>query len=970
MRIPTLRGLACVAAAALSLTAVSCGGGLGTPQMVLVSFSQPNIAGVALNAPLIFTFSDDVNPASITPDTVQVNGDPSFTFETIAVDGNLVALLPFIPNFEDYSDSGMAPDTTYSVFLPVFPAVDTVRSLTGKPLVTAEPFNFRTLPTPTFVEPRRKLKHSPGPSLSGKGDEDGCLQNPDNSLYVFPGFQFATDEDAKLLCLINEGPPRVILDQCSPTHDQRAVGTPSATAPGTLDLGAIRVRFNEPLDPVSVVPWLPTTQFSLNVQLWRVGDADANPINPPVQIRTNKPIVSQSLALGTEVILAPVGPQPQGTYLVNVQGVRDLPGSSVITSDTPSLGGPSPSGYASISPGLVGKVPPGYRMFFRTLQIPPQNGAFTEEFGNNFFERASPLFTNSVPGNPGDPLNPFPPATLTVAEPGQATVANWNGAYQFLGLSAVNTAQDNGVGRLKAVFRPYLGNGTDGAPTIVGTTTLDTNVGDGIFEFEALTVNAGGTLILSGTKPALILVRTSCVIDGTVRSNGATGRFGLDSDGTTNYTNAGALEIGGPGGAGGAGGGAGGHGSPKVVLPFGGDAASGASGRNVLLDSLGSGGGFGVTADNTNAGGGGGGFGSAGSPGSPAGGAGAGVFGAADFARALGSFSPDRNFQPNADLSGGTGGGGGGGEDDNGTSETGDAAVAQGGGDDGGGGGGGAGGGIWLIADTISLGGTALVQANGGVGGNSYAQADQTLADPDASPATGDEFVSGVTPAALAGPGTGEGAAGGGGSGGGILFQARTSLTLNAGATLTAVGGVGGTASGGRNGGVGGDGRIALMAFQATTDAPAGTYTDLGASITPAPLVSGSVWQPTVDAVSQGVSLWLDLSTPTALFQPVFYDSNFSDLTGAGLTNGPAGDFSAVVEFQGCQANPETTSATSLSGWISEAAFNGGALNLNRFIRWRWRFRIDPFNGDGGTGFDPTLHPMPAILSFTVPFKK
>ncbi len=138
--------------------------------------------------------------------------------------------------------------------------------------------------------------------------------------------------------------------------------------------------------------------------------------------------------------------------------------------------------------------------------------------------------------------------------------------------------------------------------------------------------------------------------------------------------------------------------------------------------------------------------------------------------------------------------------------------------------------------------------------------------------------------------------------------------------------------------------------------------------------MSGAIWKPTVETVSQGVSTWLDLSTPTALFQPVFYDTNFADLTGVGLTNSVGGDFSALVEFQGAQSlTPDSsnpTSAGSLTGWISEAAFNAGGLNNTRFIRWRWRFRIDADNGDGGAGFDPTVHPMPAILDFTVPFKK
>src|SRR4030095_4276477 len=97
----------------------------------------------------------------------------------------LVAELPFIPNFEDFSDSGLAPATQYSVSLPLFPAVDTVRSTSGLPLVLAESFNFVTSPSFTFIEARRPIDHSPGPltDVDGRGDDDGCINNPDNDLF-------------------------------------------------------------------------------------------------------------------------------------------------------------------------------------------------------------------------------------------------------------------------------------------------------------------------------------------------------------------------------------------------------------------------------------------------------------------------------------------------------------------------------------------------------------------------------------------------------------------------------------------------------------------------------------------------------------------------------------------------------------------------------------------------------------------
>ena len=141
-----------------------------------------------------------------------------------------------------------------------------------------------------------------------------------------PGIQFGSGPDARLLCLKNEGAPHVLLDHVGP--DERPARGRHAVRDGARHdrhAGDHRVQFNEPLDPVSVVPYIPSTQLSLNVQLWHVGDTDANAIVPQ-QIQTNKPLVVQDLDQ-TEVILVAVGPQPQGTYLVNIQGCKDLPGN-------------------------------------------------------------------------------------------------------------------------------------------------------------------------------------------------------------------------------------------------------------------------------------------------------------------------------------------------------------------------------------------------------------------------------------------------------------------------------------------------------------------------------------------------------------------------------------------------------------------------------------------------------------------
>jgi hypothetical protein len=220
-----------------------------------------------------------------------------------------------------------------------------------------------------FVEPFRPLVHAPGPYASppGRGDEDGCLNNATNSLYAFPGFQIGASAADTLLCRIHEGPPRVVPEGCEPAHDARGQGTPSAVAAGHVDLPAIRVRLNEPIDPGPLAVH-PPSQRSPTVQLWRVGtvDGDPVPVTASEQVPTNRPLVVQSIEQA-EVILVATGPLPPGTYLVNVLGLTDLPGNPLVTTDGPS---PADGGYEAIDAAIAGVVPAGRRIYFRTIDLP------------------------------------------------------------------------------------------------------------------------------------------------------------------------------------------------------------------------------------------------------------------------------------------------------------------------------------------------------------------------------------------------------------------------------------------------------------------------------------------------------------------------------------------------------------------------------------------------------------------------
>ena len=1033
-----------VASLAFGLTTTSCGGGGSTatnPDLVLLGFNQPNVAGVALNQPLVFTFSADVDPLSITPDTLRVVGATGPFFELTHVDGNLVGLLPRTPNFDDYTDVGLFPNTQYNVSMPTFPAVDTIESTAGKPLLSASTFTFRTTPTPVFIEARRALQHGIPPIQGGRSDDEGCLQNPENELFINPYAPGSTDPlpqqtnsgpGGRLLCLLNEGPPHILRNASSPTHDQRAVGTPAAGSQniGKVSLPAVRIVFNEFLDPPTVTPY-PSTQLPTNVQLWRVGHLDGSPVNPPEAIQVNKPLIVQSLE-GIEVILVASDAVLQGIYMVNVTAnVKDLAQNRLVITDRPNLTG---TVYANLDAALGPAVPQGYRYFFQTLQIAGAASAINESFGTNIAEWgdvASQLtepgvFTQSTPAT--NPLTPMPatvPAPMTTdaftllfgnaapqptaAPPqhfgtlsssllcGQTTTANWNNGFRFLNIPSLeaNTDADGGLGVLKATWRPYCGVGGDGifdsdaAPFNPGPgdgISLNTTPGlgasvnsDGVFEYESFFLRAGDTMTITGTKPCVILVRGNFEVDGTIDLSGAPGGFGIDTDGSTLYTNAGAIQTWGQGGTGGPGAGAGGRGAGPLVgqqQP----GSVGGSPKDIWGNVIaGGGGGVANNLDPFSAGGGGGGHGTIGANGTrqdaSAGGLGGSLLGTPLFERSVSNFQtsttpfgPDRGYSPNAAMIGGAGGGGGGAEDDSGASETGNTTVENG--DDGAGGGGGGGGGLWVIAGgTVRVGGTGVIRADGGVGGNTYNLANQNVnrgADQSGG-ATADDFVDGLIINAVP---SGAGGPGGGGSGGSIVLIGEGGVSVQLLATISAQGGGGGEAGDPDHvGGDGGAGRILLMGIGGSA------VTNLG-FVTPAP--STFDWKPTIRSDSVGQSQWIDLFTPTVVFNPVvggnpqtpFDTNNFDDLIAAGKTQGTgvADDFCCVWEFQGADTLTPLptvgtpTSATGLTQWHSNASLCDG----KRYVRYRFRFHVKATY----TGHGLLATPMPSILDVTIPFTK
>ena len=145
----------------------ACGGGGGTDGgpgpggagqgLVLTSFLQAGQDNVPLNRILEFRFSEPVDPASVTPGSIQIRRGGAFGLTaqgTFTADGSVVRFFPRLPSLCDLSDAGFATDTTYRVQLMGYPEEFSVKNSKGQPLTTTVTYEFHTLPDtdPAYLE--------------------------------------------------------------------------------------------------------------------------------------------------------------------------------------------------------------------------------------------------------------------------------------------------------------------------------------------------------------------------------------------------------------------------------------------------------------------------------------------------------------------------------------------------------------------------------------------------------------------------------------------------------------------------------------------------------------------------------------------------------------------------------------------------------------------------------------------------
>lgn len=129
------------------------------PGLKLLEFRQQDFDSVALNEELVFYFSEGLERASITSDSVRIRdaAGADVTGERV-VRGNALSFLPALPCASDLSDGGLRPGSAYRVTLGGFPRPDGIRGESGALLSASLQLDFRTAEvgatnSPLFLNP-------------------------------------------------------------------------------------------------------------------------------------------------------------------------------------------------------------------------------------------------------------------------------------------------------------------------------------------------------------------------------------------------------------------------------------------------------------------------------------------------------------------------------------------------------------------------------------------------------------------------------------------------------------------------------------------------------------------------------------------------------------------------------------------------------------------------------------------------
>jgi hypothetical protein len=137
------------------LSGLACAGSEGAAPRTLqvVRIDPERSEGVFLNEPLAFHFSAEVDPLSVSRESVVIEtADGQRARGSLSVEGRKVLFQPDVPHAPDLSDGGYRPGASYRVRLVGFPSPDGLRGAEGEPLAFTRPWSFTTV---AADQPRR-----------------------------------------------------------------------------------------------------------------------------------------------------------------------------------------------------------------------------------------------------------------------------------------------------------------------------------------------------------------------------------------------------------------------------------------------------------------------------------------------------------------------------------------------------------------------------------------------------------------------------------------------------------------------------------------------------------------------------------------------------------------------------------------------------------------------------------------------
>jgi len=258
--------------ALFACVAPGCGGGAGGEAagrgLALLNFSLDGVDNAVLNQVLLFNFSGSVDPATISPASIQIREGPAFgaSVEGIyVVTGSTVRFEPRLPTLCDLSDSAFKPDTQYRVQVIGFPEQFAVRNSAGQSLSNTSTHEFHTRDED---DPTKYADQIPGvgPSILSTTPDNGS-----EAVTVAAGnkVEIVLSENLNP-CSVNDSTVRFHLYETGDPILGNAVAAPNTNASGFYAGGDTSDQ--APLDHTTwgadvSTPWAPAQRILANIEL-------------------------------------------------------------------------------------------------------------------------------------------------------------------------------------------------------------------------------------------------------------------------------------------------------------------------------------------------------------------------------------------------------------------------------------------------------------------------------------------------------------------------------------------------------------------------------------------------------------------------------------------------------------------------------------------------------------------------------